>query len=97
MLRAGYPGYYDFALNVMHPDKRLTAQAVRRAYSYGRGMGRVLRKHPFPAGNRLPYFVRPIGGVLFSLLRARPMHAGYYWHTFRGRVSGFLARPAAAG
>ena len=97
VLRSGYAGYYDLELNVTHPDKRLTAQAARRAFSYGMGMGRVLRKHSFPAGSTLPYFVRPIGGVLLSLLRARPLHASYYWHTFRGRVSGFLARPAAAG
>ena len=97
VLRHGYAGYYDLDLNVTHPDKRLTAQAARRAFSYGMGMGRVLRKHSFPASNTLLYLLRPIGGVLLSLIRARPVHASYYWHTFRGRVSGFLARPAAAG
>ena len=97
VLRGGHAGYYDLSLNITHPDKRLTPQTARRAFSYGMGMGRVLRKHSYPAAETLRYLVRPIGGVLLSLLRARPMHASYYWHTLRGRVSGFLARPAAAG
>ncbi len=94
VLRRGYFCYYDLTLNVIHPDKRLTAHAAMRAFSYGTGMGRVLRKHSFPVFDALPYFIRPIGGVLLSLLRARPMHARYYWKTFCGRVYGFLARPA---
>jgi glycosyltransferase involved in cell wall biosynthesis len=94
LLRRGYKGFYDVGIGVSHPDKTLTASAVERAFSYGSGMGRVLRKHSIAAWIALPYFIRPLGGVVLSLARARRSHARYYWQTFRGRLFGYLAAPA---
>ena len=94
LLRKGYRGYYDVTLGILHPDKRLTPHAIARAHLYGAGMGRVLRKHSIAASITLPYFIRPIGGMLLSLLRARMSHARYYWGTFRGRLFGYMAPPA---
>jgi glycosyltransferase involved in cell wall biosynthesis len=95
ILRAGYLGYYDTSFRVTHPDKTLTAVAADRAYLYGLGMGRVLRKHSMAAHIALPYYIRPLGGMLLSLLRGNLMNARYYWGTWKGRVAGYLAPPAA--
>ncbi len=94
LLRQGYRGYYDVGLGVLHPDKRLTPGATKRAFYYGAGMGRVLRRHGIAPGITLPYLYRPIGGMLLSLGRARLSDARYYWGTFRGRLFGYLAAPA---
>ncbi len=94
LLRRGYRGFYDVKLGVRHPDKSLSAHATARAFEYGAGMGRVLRRHSIAAPITLPYFIRPFGGVLLSLLRVRGGHARYYWGTLRGRLFGYLAQPA---
>ncbi len=97
MLRRGYRGFYDVTLAVRHPDKRLSAGATARAFDYGAGMGRVLRRHRIAPSIALPFFVRPIGGLLLSLLRGRGENARYYWRTFRGRLFGYMAPPAPEG
>ncbi|RRA47247.1 glycosyltransferase family 2 protein [Acidipila sp. EB88] len=94
LLRRNYRGYYDVTLGIWHPDKRLTPGAIARAFLYGAGMGRVLRKHSIAAGIAAPYFIRPIGGVVVSLLRRRMSHVRYYWGTFRGRLFGYMAAPS---
>ncbi len=94
LLRRGYRGWYDVLVTIRHPDKSLSAHATARAFHYGAGMGRVLRRHSIAAPIALTYFVRPVGGLLLSLLRARGMHARYYWETLRGRMFGYLKDPA---
>ena len=91
LMRRGYRGYYDYAIGVLHPEKRLTAAAIARAFLYGAGMGRVLRRHAIAPSIVLPYFIRPIGGLLLSLLQARPGYSRYYWGTLRGRLFGYTA------
>ena len=93
--RRGYRCFYDVTLGILHPDKSLSPVAASRAFVYGAGMGRVLRKHSIALPIVLPYFYRPIGGVLLNLLRRRMQFASYYWGTFRGRLFGYLARPVA--
>ncbi len=94
VLLAGYTGYYDTSFRVTHPDKRLSAVAAERSYNYGLGMGRVLRKHRMVASIALPYFIRPIGGLLLSLVQGRVLPAKYFWRSWLGRVDGYLAKPA---
>ena len=93
-VRAGNKAWYDPSLRIIHPDKRLTREATRRAELYGRGLGFVLRRHGVRAGVWLPFMVRPLGGLVLSLLRLRFLAALYYWRTFLGRLAGF--RDAAA-
>jgi len=90
-LAAGHVARYDTTLRIIHPDKRLTPEAVARAECYGLGLGFALRRHAVPSATWLPLLYRPIGGVSVSLLRGRWLHARYYWATFRGRLAGFLA------
>ncbi|MCS6892522.1 MAG: glycosyltransferase family A protein [Rhodovarius sp.] len=89
-IAAGHVARYDYDLRVVHPDKRLTDVAAARARAYGRGLGFALRRHA-PARAALPFFLRPVGGVVVSLLQGRLRHAAYYANTWLGRVEGFLA------
>ena len=95
-MRAGTQLYYDFDLYVTHPDKALTPVAAARAFAYGAGFGRVLRKHisVIPKSTVLRFFIRPIGGIVLSLPRGNLLHSRYYLQTFFGRLSGLLTRTA---
>ena len=89
-LQAGQVARYDPDLRIVHPDKRLTPEATRRAEVYGRGLGYVLRRHGVPAGVWLPFFVRPLGGMVVSALKLNFLAVAYYCRTLRGRLAGFL-------
>lgn len=95
-LAAGHVARYDPALRIIHPDKRLTPEAVARAGRYGLGLGFALRRHGVPAATWMPFLYRPLGGVGISLLRGRLLHARYYLATLRGRLEGFTASEASA-
>jgi glycosyltransferase involved in cell wall biosynthesis len=92
VLQAGGNCVFNPSLQVVHPDKRLTPAAVARAFSYGTGLGRVLRKHRVAKLVVLQFFIRPMGGMLWSLARFRWLHVHYYGKTLLGRMSGYLAR-----
>jgi len=94
---AGHAARYDPAQRIVHPDKRLTPVAVARAAAYGKGLGFVLRRHGVPAAVWLPFFVRPLGGMVLQGLRGRWLNAHYYWASFSGRLAGFTAPGARAG
>ncbi|MBY0337436.1 MAG: glycosyltransferase family 2 protein [Acetobacteraceae bacterium] len=92
-MAAGHAARYDLDLRVIHPDKRLTPEAVERAHRYGLGLGFALRRHPVPLSARLTFLVRPAGGAVLSLLRGQMLEARYYLATLRGRAAGMLAGP----
>jgi len=94
---AGHVARYDPALRIVHPDKRLSDVARERAWRYGMGLGRALRRHAAPFATRLNFAIRPAGGVVLSLLRLRWHAVGYYAATLGGRVSGFAASGARDG
>lgn len=94
-LRAGGTGQYDPSLYVIHPDKRLTQVALERAHDYAAGLGYVLKKHHFPLRITLTFFIRPLGGMVLSLLRGQWLPARYYWRTFQGRLWGVMHAGAA--
>jgi len=91
LLRSGAKGFYDVDLRVVHPDKRLTPVAAARAFGYGSGTGRVLRKNRAQAATVLTFMARPLGGMALSAARLRWLEAQYYWRTLRGRAAGYLA------
>lgn len=94
VIEVGGKALYDPALEIIHPDKRLTVEATRRAFRYGSGLGRVLRKHHAPTRIVLIFLIRPIGGILWACLSFRPRAARYYWNTLFGRIAGYLASAA---
>jgi GT2 family glycosyltransferase len=91
VVQNGGKGFYDMALRVIHPDKALTLTSVKRAFSYGTGLGYVLHKHHVEPHIVTNFFIRPAGGFLLSLLKRNMLSARYYWQTLRGRVSGYVA------
>ena len=88
---SGMRGEYDPGLRVVHPDKRLTAEAAARAWSYGRGCGFVLGKQRFGWRVVAALLVRPLGGLVLGVLRGRFIEMRYYSATFSGRLAGLRA------
>lgn len=93
-IKAGRTVFYDPNICVFHPDLSITALAdeVKRAYSYGAGIGRVWMKQKFPAMTIGYYLLRPLAGMCVSLVTGRWMRARYRWASFQGRCSGLLSR-----
>jgi glycosyltransferase involved in cell wall biosynthesis len=86
--------YFDPTLTICHPDWSITGYTpavYNKAKSYGRGMGRVLRKHRYPVRLVTYHLIRPIGGTLLSILRGRLAKARYHWSMFVGRLYGWTA------
>jgi glycosyltransferase involved in cell wall biosynthesis len=84
---------YDPSLAIHHPDwgqGPYTKAAITKARRYGMGMGRILKIHEFPASVTLKYFVRPLLGGAYILLRGRPRKAVYHWSIFVGRITGWM-------
>ena len=71
IMQAGLVVYYEAALRVYHPlpPDPSSAGAILRAWSYGLGMGKVLRKHGYSQLQAMLYIVRP--GVGAGLAWAR--------------------------
>lgn len=89
-LDLGVRMHYDPDLKVLHPAATYTNLA--RAYSYGAGLGRVLRKRGAPRHEVVRLLVvRPLGGILLSVVKARPRAAAFYFHSLRGRWMGWRA------
>ncbi len=95
IIRSGHPVHYDPTVLVHHPEwsgQGYTASVIQKAHSYGRGMGRVLRKHKYPLSLVSYHLVRPFGGTLLALATIRTRKARYHWSIFSGRLQGWLAK-----
>ena len=92
-LSYGFKIYYDPTLVVHHPEPimKYRADYLQRVMSYSAGMGRVLRKHKYPLWFVCYQWLRPLGGVLISLLVGRLKKARYHWAVLKGRVMGWWA------
>lgn len=92
LLERGASLHYNPALVVVHPSiaPPYDAKDIRKTYSYGCGMGRVLRKRKMPLRLKAKWLYRPLGGALLSLAGSRLSEARYRWNTFRGRLRGML-------
>lgn len=91
VLAAGFKVYYDPSFTVYHPQVA-TARDVgarARAYSYGAGVGHVIRKHRLPHWFVVYQLVRPMLGAGLCLARGDLVQARYYWVGFRGRMMGW--------
>jgi glycosyltransferase involved in cell wall biosynthesis len=96
MLALRSSGFYAFALRIVHPDKPVVLN-VSRAFPYGRGMGRVLRKNRCDRATVARFLMRPIGGIVINLARFDTLIARYYLMTFLGRLAGYRnSAPLAA-
>lgn len=94
VIKAGFKIYYDPGLVVFHPNplRNGYGKMFGRAYAYGVGIGRVWRKHDYPARIVAYYLLRPLGGTLLSLATGRLDKARYHWSSLRGRLRGWRYR-----
>jgi Glycosyl transferase family 2 len=91
-LERGFRIAYEPSVLVFHPP--LTGGYGRaerqKAYAYGLGMGRVLRRHRYPPLQALWHIsLFPVRSAIYSLLTARPGRALLRWATFQGRFAGY--------
>ena len=93
-IKAGRTIFYDPKICVFHPDLSAEARTdgLRRAYSYGAGIGRVWMKQKFPARTIGYYLLRPLVGMCVSLVTGHWMQARYRWAAFQGRLSWVMSR-----
>jgi glycosyltransferase involved in cell wall biosynthesis len=94
LLSEGASLYYEPSLNVIHPQPvpPYDAKAMRRAYEYGCGRGRVLIKHEYPLRERAKTLVEPLKRAVVCAADLRIAEAQYHWHVFRGRSRGLVGK-----
>ena len=92
-LERGAALYYDPNLVAVHPQpfSQLDRKTQRRAYHYGKGMGRVLRKHHFPISFAARMLYHPGRRLVISLTNGDLKKARYFWSICAGRLSGLLS------
>ncbi|GMX60382.1 glycosyltransferase family 2 protein [Paenibacillus elgii] len=84
--------YYFKEVVVYHPNPVVIydQNSFQRAYGYGCGFGRVLRKHSYPILFVLKCFLRPFGGAIVSLLSLNISKSRYHLKVLKGRVYGYF-------
>lgn len=90
-LASGFKIFYEPSIVVYHPQS-VTAYdtaALKRAISYGAGMGRVLRKHHYPMWFVFYNWLRPAGGAILSCLLFNFSKCRYHYASLMGRVKGW--------
>ncbi len=92
-LKKGFQFYYDPEIIVHHPQPVVVydKKSIERTFNYGRGMGKVLRKHRMPLWNTIYLvFVRPVGGIITSLINLNFPKTLYHWAVLRSRIMGWI-------
>jgi glycosyltransferase involved in cell wall biosynthesis len=90
-MECGIGGWFDPACVVHHPPpERFSSRAASRAFSYGRGIGFVLRKHCAGSLRVLRFLGRPLMGAVLFFFTFRWRHARFHLLVFTGRCIGFL-------
>ncbi len=94
VLQNGFEIEYIPSIEVHHPQVVLeySGNAFKRGFSYGAGMGYVLRKHHYGFFACLRHIIRPLGGALLSLVKGRIGKARFHGAVARGRVWGLFVR-----
>jgi glycosyltransferase involved in cell wall biosynthesis len=93
-LQAGFRIEFLADLVVRHPnpERQIDRATLRKTYSYGCGMGRVLTKHRYPLWFKARALARPLGGAMLSLSSLRFLPAHLYWKRCVGRLRGLVSR-----
>ena len=78
----------DLYVHHPDPDTIIDKKIVRRAYSYGCGMGRVLAKHRYPIWFRANALIRPLAGGMLSIAGFNWPKATLHWSRCAGRMRG---------
>ncbi len=90
-LEAGARIEYDPSIVVEHDLAAHDAAGLRsRGLREGASVGYLLRKHDYPRRTLGRMVVRPVGGVVLSLVRRDTATARFHAATLRGRVRGYF-------
>ncbi|MEG7862606.1 glycosyltransferase family A protein [Bacillus mobilis] len=89
-LKVGFKGYYTPEIIVFHenPLMEYNEKSYRRAYSYGAGYLKVLKKHEYSPLKKALALFKPVVGMLIYCLKVSKMK--YYYYLFKGRFIGYL-------
>lgn len=89
-LKEGFKGYYTPQITVFHenPLMEYDEKSYRRAYSYGAGYLKVLKKHEYSLFKKASSLVKPVVGILIYCFKIPKMK--YYYYLFKGRFIGYL-------
>lgn len=87
------PSIFVFHPFFPYPRRFGSPEWIDRAYTYGRGVGRVMRKHHYPLWFVAYYWLRPLVGSLVEGLRGGAQGGRYHLKVLSGRVRGWLERP----
>ncbi|MBA2693694.1 MAG: glycosyltransferase [Rubrobacter sp.] len=92
LLRKGASLHYDPNLEVAHPQLPMAqdAETARKAYAYGCGMGRVLKKSNAPLWLKARYLARPLVAIALYSVRLDFPASRWYWEAFKGRLRGLI-------
>ncbi len=84
--------YYEPSVVVHHPlsNKGNFLNNEVKQYQYARGWGYVLRKHKYPASVILKSFIRPLGGMLFSVIKIDKKGIIHSFYLLKGRLEGYF-------
>jgi hypothetical protein len=92
------PVFYDPAIVLGHPQWAAAPYAEKtrqKAYSYGVGMGHVLRTHGYPLYFAAWQCLRPLLGAVVAAARANVPKARFHIAILAGRAAGWLASERA--
>lgn len=97
LLAQGKRIVYIPELAALHPPLRRgdSAQDIQRAYSYGMGLGYVVRRHGYPVSYAAKGWIRSAGGMVLSMIKLQPMRARFYRAALMGKVNGWRAGATA--
>jgi glycosyltransferase involved in cell wall biosynthesis len=89
MLETGASLEYRPEVQVNHPQWDYRAVARSKQRSYGRGMGRLLRKHKFPLHLVGYHIVRPLAASVLGFFSGGVDKAAYHYECCVGRIEGW--------
>ncbi|MBN8554728.1 MAG: glycosyltransferase family 2 protein [Deltaproteobacteria bacterium] len=90
---AGFVLHFNPDIKIFHPQIFLSydQKYLEKAFSYGAGFGRILRKHRYPLGFIAWKLFKTFGGCVLAVLRFKIPLAKYYLYSFRGRLKGVIS------
>ncbi|MEH6935502.1 glycosyltransferase family 2 protein [Bacillus sp. JJ783] len=90
-LEAGGKGMYDPSFIVYHPNPVLeyNDKSFKRAYLYGAGYGRVLKKHKYSIGKKTNCIIRPFIAIFIYVFNIKK--STYYYYSLKGRAKGLFS------
>lgn len=91
-LKMGFAITYDPSIKIIHPDKEkeINEAQIISGFSYGAGMGYVLKKHRYSWRFVLKMLIRASGGSVLAFMGGNKSLARKRLNSFRGRWYGIL-------